>query len=280
MTGSMRDHVSSPIGPAATYLLQFQNGAPNKIAVYNYPFPSSINNLYSQSVYLTDTSTIKRVAINLGVRAERYHSFYPPQDKPAGQFSAIFPLNHSLRKTSLPGMMSSPESVQPGDVAGNGKTVLKASFGLFGDTMGDTFAATFNPNAQQSKTYNWTRPCAPTAPLAPVEYACDATPAFLATLPSPTPTAATGGASQILNRNLKQDKTHEYTFKAERQLIPNVALNFSYVHHSIFNMYNSATNAGLRTPVATFVGNGIDVGHTYNVPVKPSAWSPISSLPA
>jgi hypothetical protein len=90
----------------------------------------------------------------------------------------------------------------------------------------------------------------------------------LTTLPSLTPTAATGGTSQILNPNLKQDKTHEYTFKAERQLIPNVALNFSYVHHSIFNMYNSATNAGLRTPVATFVGNGIDVGHTYNVPVK------------
>ena len=107
----------------------------------------------------------------------------------------------------------------------------------------------------------------PTAALAPVEYKCDATPAFLATLPSLTPTAATGGTSQILNPNLLQDKTHEYTFKAERQLIPNVALNFSYVYHSIFNMYNSATNAGLVTPGATFVGNGVDVGHTYNVAV-------------
>jgi hypothetical protein len=254
--------------PSGNYLLQFQNGAPNKILVYNYPLPSSINNLYSQSIYLTDTWTIKRVAINLGVRAERYHSFYPAQDKPAGQFSAIFPAQSFPGQDILTWTDVVPRVGAAWDIAGNGKTVLKGSFGLFGDTMGDTFAATFNPNAQQSKTYNWSGPCAPTAPLAPVEYACDVTPAFLATLPSLTPTAATGGTSQILNPNLKQDKTHEYTFKAERQLIPNVAVNFSYVHHSIFNMYNSATNAGLRTPVATFVGNGIDVGHTYNVPVK------------
>jgi hypothetical protein len=254
--------------PSGDYLLQFQNGAPNKIVVYNYPFPSSINNLYSQSIYLTDTWAIKRVAINLGVRAERYHSFFPTQDKPAGQFASIFPAQSFPGQDILTWNDVVPRVGAAWDIAGNGKTVLKASFGLFGDTMGDTFAATFNPNAQQSKTYNWSGPCAPTAALAPVEYACDVTPAFLTTLPSLTPTAATGGTSQILNPNLKQDKTHEYTFKAERQLIPNVAVNFSYVHHSIFNMYNSATNAGLRTPVATFVGNGIDVGHTYNVPVK------------
>ncbi|MCU1224000.1 MAG: hypothetical protein JWQ42_2093 [Edaphobacter sp.] len=253
--------------PSGNYLLQFQNGAPNKIVVYNYPFPTSINSLYSQSIYLTDTWSIKRVAINLGIRAERYRSFYPSQDKPAGQFAALFPAQTFPSQDILTWQDIVPRVGVAWDIAGNGKTVLKASFGLFGDTMGDTFAATFNPNAQQSKTFNWTGPCAATAPLAPVEYKCDVTPAFLATLPNLTPSAATGGTSQILNPNLKQDKTHEYTFKAERQLVPNVALNFTYVHHSIFNMYNSATNAGLVNPSATFVGNGIDVGHAYTVPV-------------
>jgi len=153
------------------------------------------------------------------------------------------------------------------DVRGNGKTVVKFSYGLFGDTMGDTFAATFNPNAQQSKTYNWSGPCQATAATAPVAYSCDATPTFLATLPSLTPTAATGGTSQVLNPGLKQDRTHEYTVKVERQLMANVAVNFAYVRHSVFNMYNSATNSGTITPSATFNGNGIDVGHTYNVAV-------------
>jgi hypothetical protein len=249
--------------PSGDYLLEFQNGAPNKIVTYNYPFPDSINSLYSQAIYLTDIWAIKRLAINLGMRAERYHAFYPSQDKPAGQFSNIFPAQSYPGQDILTWKDIVPRVGAAWDIAGNGKTVLKASFGLFGDTTGDVFAATFNPNAQQSKTYNWTGPCATTAALAPIEYQCDVTPAFLSALPFLTPTAATGGTSQILNPNLKQDKTHEYTLKAERQVIPNVAFNLTYVYHSIYNMYNSATNAGLVTPTATFVANGIDVGHTY-----------------
>lgn len=253
--------------PSGDYLLQFQNGAPNKITVYNYPFPTTINSLYSQALYATDTWVVKRVAINMGMRVERYHSFYPSQDRPAGQFSNIFPAQTYPGQDILTWNDIVPRIGAAWDIAGNGKTVVKASFGLFGDTMGDTFAATFNPNAQQSKTYNWTGPCAPTAALAPVQYKCDVTPAFLATLPSLTPTAATGGASQALNPDLKQDKTHEFTVKAERQIVPNVALNLTYVYHAVYNIYNAATNAGLVTPSATFVNNGIDVGHNYNIPV-------------
>lgn len=133
--------------------------------------------------------------------------------------------------------------------------------------MGDAFADTFNPNALQSKTYNWTGPCALTAPGAPIEYPCDVTPAYLATLPGLTPVSSTGGTSQILNPGLKQDRTYEYTVKVERQLVPNVALNLTYVRHTIHNLYDAATNAGSIAQTADVVGNGIDIGHTYNVPV-------------
>ena len=253
--------------PSGNYLLQFQNGTPNKIVIYNYPFPTSINSVYSQAAYLTDSLSFKRLVVNLGVRGDRFSAFYPTQSSPAGQFSSIFPAQTFQGKDIITWVDVVPRAGVAWDVRGNGKTVVKASFGLFGDTMGDTFAATFNPNAQQSKTYNWSGPCQATAPNAPVAYSCDATPAFLATLPSLTPTAATGGTSQVLNPSLKQDRTHEYTVKFERQLMANVALNFAYVRHSVFNMYDSATNSGTISPTATFVSNGIDVGHTYNVPV-------------
>jgi hypothetical protein len=249
------------------YLLQFQNGAPNKIVIYNAPFPTSMNSLDSQGYFLTDTWVVKRVAINLGVRVERYDSFYPAQSKPAGQFNTIFPAESYPGQDILTWNDIVPRAGAAWDIAGNGKTVLKGSFGIFGDTMGDVFAQTFNPNAQRSNTYNWTGPCVATAPLAPVQYACDVTPAFLATLPSLTPTAQTGGTSQIRNPNLKQDKTYEYTVRADRQIVPNVALNLTYLHHAIYNMYGSATNAGAVLPTADVVGNGIDVGHTYNIPV-------------
>lgn len=253
--------------PSGDYLLEFQNGVPNKIVVYNYPFPTTINDLHSQAFYGTDTMSLKRLVVNFGVRYDRFDSFYPQQSKPAGQFSAIFPAQTFQQQEIVTWTDVVPRVGAAWDITGSGKTVVKGSFGLFGDTMGDTFAATFNPNAAQSETFNWSGPCGPTDPLAPVQYACDATPTFLATLPTLTPTAKTGGTSQILNTGLEQDRTHEYTLKVERQLVPNVAVNAGYVRHSVFNMYDSATNAGVQNPTATFVGNGIDVGHTYNVPV-------------
>jgi hypothetical protein len=249
------------------YLLEFQNGAPNRIVIYNYPFPTSHDGLHSQAGFFTDQWMIKRLSINLGVRAERYHAFYPTQSKPAGQFSAIFPAQTFQGQDILTWRDIVPRLGGAWDVRGNGKTVIKASFGLFGDTMGDSFADPFNPNAQQSKTYSWTGPCAPTAAGAPIQYACDATPNFLAALPTLTPVTSTGGASQILNPDLKQDKTREYTVKVERELVPNVALNVAYVRHTILNLYDAATNAGSITATADVTNNGIDIGHNYNIGV-------------
>jgi hypothetical protein len=213
---------------------------------------------------------VKRLAINRGVRWERYNDFYPTQTKPAGQFADIFPAQTFSGQEILSWSDVVPRVGAAWDAFGNGKTVIKGSFGMFGDTMGDVFSETFNPNAQRSNTYNWTGPCNSTAPNAPIEYACDVTPAFLSTLPSLTPITETGGTSQVLNSGLKQDKTYEYTAKIERQIVPNVGLTGTYVYHAVYNMYDSATNAGLVTPTADVVGNGVDVGHPYgswNIPV-------------
>src|SRR5207253_4362500 len=65
------------------YQLQFNRGAPSQIVVYNFPFSTSINNLFSQAAYVTDTFSVKRVTINAGVRWERYHNYYPAQTKEA-----------------------------------------------------------------------------------------------------------------------------------------------------------------------------------------------------
>jgi hypothetical protein len=250
--------------PSGDYLLQFQNGLPNKITVYNYPYPNSMNNVFSQAGYITDKWVIKRIALNLGIRAERYHSFYPDQAGVAGQFSTLFPVQNYKGQSILVWNDIVPRGGIAWDVNGNGKTIIKASFGLFGDTMGSLFAATFNPNAAKSITYNWTGPCIPTAAKAPVEYPCDVSPAFLGTLPSLTPVSQTGAQAQVLNPNLKADKTHEYTVKAERQLVPNVSIDATYVYHSLFNLYDAATNAGSIVATQTFTNNGVDVGHPYS----------------
>jgi hypothetical protein len=255
------------------YLLQFQDGLPNKIQIFNYPILNATNYMFSQAYYAIDNLVVKHLAINLGVRGETFHSFAPPQSTVAGQFSNIFPVKSYPELDVLRWTDVVPRVGAAWDVGGNGKTVVKATFGMFGDTMGDLFAQTFNPNSQQTRTYNWTGPCAATDPLAPVQYACDVTPGFLATLPNLPVQAQTGGASQILNKDLKQDRTFEYTAAVERQVIPNMAVSATYVRHVLYNLYDASTNPGVVNPTVTYVGNGINVGHPY------SSWTNAISFP-
>jgi hypothetical protein len=139
---------------------------------------------------------------------------------------------------------------------------------MFGDTMRSQFAGTFNPNALVTTTYKWSGPCAPTA-FNNVSYnntSCDATPATLASLnPSSTDfISAVGGLNEVNNPNLKQDKTYEYSFKVEHQLVPNVAVRLGYVQHRIHYLFNSLE----PTTISTASGVNRLIPYTaYTIPV-------------
>ena len=261
------------------YLLLFNSAnasvttpTPFEITVYNYPVEPR-NLLHSQAGFVTDTWSLKRVTLNLGVRGERYNSFYPTQVTKAGQFSGVFPAQTVQNTDTLTWIDVVPRAGATWDIKGNGKTVLKGSFGMFGDTMGYLYSNLFNPASVQSKTFNWTGPCTPTAALAPVEWNCDVTPAFLATLPSLTPVSQTGGSSQVLNANLKQDKTYEYVVRLERQLMPNVALSVGFVRHNMYNLYDSSTNGGSGGATTSYVGSGTNIGHPYSSYTLPATFT-------
>jgi hypothetical protein len=234
------------------YQLQFNKGAPSQILVYNYPFATSTNTLLSQALYITDSYTVGRVTVNAGVRWERYHNFYPAQSKEAGQFSALFPARTYPRQDVLTWVDTVPRAGVAWDVMGNGKTVVKGSFGIFGDTMGDLYANNFNPNGQATQTYSWTGPCLVT-PFKNDTYnntSCDVTPDFLATLVSLTPLTASGGVNSVLTPDLKQNTTYEYTARLERELMANVAVSAGYVYHRINNNYH---NIQYLRPYGTWV---------------------------
>jgi hypothetical protein len=105
--------------------------------------------------------------------------------------------------------------------------------------MGDLFSNAFNSNAQATQTYAWSGPCV-TGGFKNNTFnnsSCDVTPEFLAGLPSQTPLSATGGINSVLNPDLKQNKTYEYTVRVERELIPNVAVSAGYVYHKVKNTW-------------------------------------------
>jgi hypothetical protein len=248
---------------SGNYLLLFNKGVPTQIQLFNIPV-DPVNLLHSQAVYVTDTWRLKRITLNYGLRWERYHAFYPTQTKPAGQFApaATYPGQDLLTWKDF-----APRIGAAWDVFGKGTTVIKGSFGVFGDTMGDLWGNTFNPNAVVTTTYKWTGPCVVTG-FNNVSYnntSCDISPATLATLNTSSPDfiSATGGLNELNNPKLKQDRTYEYAFKIERQLVPNVALSLGYVHHRVYNLYNSAE------PTTTSTANGINILRPHDVYTVP-----------
>ncbi len=271
---------------AGDYLLIF-NGAPagcnaacgalangSEITLYNYPvLPENYD--YSQALFATDTWTLKRVVLNYGVRWERYHSFYPSETKPTGQFANLFPSVTFPGESVLTWKDFIPRAGAAWDVKGNGKTVVKGSFGIFRDTMGALYGNQVNPNTISSYTFSWTGNCYTDPGVSNAfyydEYACDVDPSFLSSLNSatpPTPVSTSGAIFQLNNPSLKQPIFYEFTARVQHELVRNVALNFGFIRHLVYYLYDGADSPGSDLSslgaTTTFTGNGYAVGHPYS----------------
>jgi hypothetical protein len=232
--------------PSGSYTLLFNRGVPAEMRTYNTP-TIPIDRLYSQAAFATDAWSLGRVTLAYGVRWERYHNFYPDQTKPAGQFSSAQTFNGAdvLTWTDVV-----PRVGMNWDVTGDGKTSVKAFFGIFGDTMGADFAATYNPNAEVTTRYRWSGPCVVT-PFTNVSYnlpntSCDYLPGSVDFSPTGRDyISATGGSNTLPNPDLKQNKNYEASLRLDRQLVANTGVGFAYVYHRHTNWYDTgAVNVG------------------------------------
>jgi hypothetical protein len=235
--------------PSGSYTLFFTRGVPNEIRTYNLPVVP-IDRLFSQAAFVTDTWTRGRVTLAYGVRWERYHNFYPDQTKEAGQFSAA---------QTIPGAdVLTWRDVVPRvgmnwDVTGNGKTSLKASFGIFGDTMGADFSQTYNPNSLVTTRYRWSGPCAVT-PFTNVSFAspntsCDYRPGSVDfSTTGKDYISASGGTNTQPNPDLEQNKNYEASVRLDRQLVANVGVGFAYVYHKHTNWYDTTGVVNVGRP--------------------------------
>ena len=242
--------------PSGSYTLLFNRGVPTEIRTYNTP-TIPIDRLFSQAAFATDTWSRGRVTLSYGVRWERYHNFYPDQTKAAGQFSSEqrFQGADVLTWTDVV-----PRAGLNWDVTGDGKTSLKTFFGIFGDTMGADFAATYNPNAEVTTRYRWSGPCKVTQ-FTNVSYtspntSCDYVPGTVDFSPTGRDyISASGGSNTLPNPELKQNKNYEASVRLDRQLVANTGIGFAYVHHRHTNWYDTG---------------GVNVGRPYevwNVPI-------------
>jgi hypothetical protein len=223
-----------------SYTLLFNRGVPTEMRTYNLPV-EPIDRLYNQSAYVTDTWTHKRIALSYGVRWERFHNFYPDQQKEAGQFS---PAQTIPGADVLTWRDVVPRVGMNWDATGDGKTSVKAYFGIFGDTMGADFSQTYNPNSLITTRYRWTGPCVVTqyknVSFPQPNTSCDYLPGSVNfSTTGPDYISASGGPNTLPNPDLKQNKNYETSLRLDRQLVANVGVGIAYVYHKHTNWYNT-----------------------------------------
>ena len=124
-------------------------------SVFLFETPSSSRaGVWTWSAYASDAwQPSNRITLTLGLRYDRYRLFLPAQEHPAGspnarQFAAVSSLADWNALT--------PRLAAVFDVKGNGKTLLKLSFGRYRVAPNASLGFNSNPNSNQWwKQYAW-----------------------------------------------------------------------------------------------------------------------------
>jgi hypothetical protein len=116
-----------------------------------------VNKLDTKDLFLNDTWALGRLTLNLGVRWDHYLGWMPEQQQLAFAIGPVsvpeqtFPEQDFYTWNSI-----GPRTGVTYDFRGDGKTVLKASYGLFWHNPGPDISASANPNSANKRvTYTW-----------------------------------------------------------------------------------------------------------------------------
>jgi hypothetical protein len=116
-----------------------------------------INKLDQQDLFVNDSWSLGRVTLNLGLRWDRYRGWMPEQRQLAFAIGPVSVPEQTFEERSFFTFNSlGPRAGVTCDITGDGKTVIKASYGLFWHNPGPDISASANPNASnKSVTYTW-----------------------------------------------------------------------------------------------------------------------------
>ena len=130
-----------------------RNGAPLEVFLLGNPSKSE-SGLWNTGLYLTDTwRASNKLTLNLGLRFDRYQNFLSEQEHEAGRFfpeRVVFP---EVKNVTL-WNVAAPRLGVSYNVNGDGRTVIKANWGVYWNNPGAEIA---NPNpVEWYKRHAWT----------------------------------------------------------------------------------------------------------------------------
>ena len=179
----------------------------------------SIGKLDHSNLFASDTWTIQRLTLTLGLRYDHYKSHVPDQTQLANSFGGVsVPAAEFPAQTFFTWNSVVPRAGLTYDLTGDGQTVVKFNYGFFKHNPGPGIAASGNPNqAGKTITYNWSDTNGNRL-FDPGEQVG----AAVQDLTGP------GGVS--IDPDIKQPYTHEVSTFVERQLTEVLGIRAGYVY--------------------------------------------------
>jgi hypothetical protein len=212
--------------PSGNYRLVVDRGVPALVTVWNYPIIAT-DNLNEYALFAMDQWRIgPKVTVNLGLRWEKNHAFTPEQTKAPGQFlgAGNFAQQDVVKWNNV-----APRAAIAWDMAGDGKTVVKATVGRYNHRItASGFVSTFNPVRPQAATFVW-RDLNGNG-----DFTADETNLSLS---GPDFVSITGATSNLVNPDLKQPYTNEATASFERDLGGETSVRLLYVYKQTNDAY-------------------------------------------
>ena len=138
----------------ADLIQQYRAGTPTQVTVFNTPTSSRNDVDADLGVYVQDTWTMRRLSLSPGLRFDYFHTSIPAQSVPAGRFVPAREIQEIPDVASWKNL--SPRLGGSYDLFGNGKTAIKGNLGVYVQSQGTGFAATYNPMVISTDVRTWT----------------------------------------------------------------------------------------------------------------------------
>jgi hypothetical protein len=207
--------------------------------------------------FVNDTWALGRTTMNLGVRWDKYKGWTPEQNQIAATVGRASVPAATFPQTDLYTFnLFAPRFGVIYDLTGDGKTVIKANYGMYWHNPGVGISQNANPNvASKSATYSWNDQA-----VCPGCIPGDRRWQLGEESAAPTAQALAGGIK--LNPDIKAPLSHEASVWFERQVTETMGVRTGFVYKTeddlITNNYQLERPISSYTAPFTFVDRGVD----------------------
>ena len=214
--GNVETTYANGVGSTVTFAFPSASGPVGTLSAHDDLTSISALNVFG--AFVNDTWSVGRFTMNLGVRFDNYKGWLPEQSQLGGTNGPETLAAQKFDQRDLYTWQSfAPRVGLIYDFSGEGRSVLKANYGLFWHNPGVTLGADSNPNiSEKIITYNWND--------ANGNRRYDAG----ETVGAATARQVSGAIS--LNPDIKQPYTHEFGLFFEQQLTDTLGARVGYVY--------------------------------------------------